>query len=186
MDEETNLARDAVVYESMFGNTRVIAFEIAEALRERGVPALVVPVTELARLPQAVDTIIIGAPTHVHGLSRGQTRAEAARWAADPARKLQLEDGMADSGGVRDWVEHAPPVSFAAFDTRLEIPRLFGGSAATSIDRKMRARGGHRIAEPESFFVDNETHLKKGELERAHDWGRRLADELLPARSSAR
>ena len=63
-----------VVYESMFGNTRHIAEAIAEGLR----PSIT---TELVRARDAGDIdlddvrlVVVGAPTHEHGLSREHTR----------------------------------------------------------------------------------------------------------------
>ena len=78
--------RVSIVYESMFGNTRRIAEAISEGLRET-VPVDVAAVHRLEPWPLEPDIVIVGAPTHVHGLSRPSTRSEAARWAEDGASR---------------------------------------------------------------------------------------------------
>jgi hypothetical protein len=177
--------RVSVVYESMFGNTRRIAEAISEGLSET-VPVEVAPVHRLEPWPLEPDIVIVGAPTHVHGLSRPSTRSEAARWAEDAARGLEL-DTSASGIGIREWLEDAPRVVplFAAFDTRADMPQIFTGSAAASIDRALRSRGVTRLAGPHSFLVDKENRLKKGEVERALAWGRELGESLAPYRGES-
>ena len=68
---------------------------------------------------------------------------------------------------------------FAAFDTRAKKPVLLVGSAARGIARRMRERAYTPAVEPESFFVEGTPGpLEEGELERAQEWGRRLASEV--------
>ncbi len=64
---------------------------------------------------------------------------------------------------------------FAAFDTRVDMPRIFTGSAATAISTRLRKRGLRELVRPESFLVDKDSRLLAGELERAHAWGAALA-----------
>ena len=67
----------------------------------------------------------------------------------------------------------------AAFDTRAHKPALLVGSAAKGIARRLRERGYVLAAEPESFFVEGTPGpLEEGELERAAEWGRKLANEV--------
>lgn len=177
--------RVAVVYESMFGNTRSIAEAIAEGVGETAT----VEVSAVHRLepwPLEPDVLIVGAPTHVHGLSRDTTRAEAVKWSQDPAKRLELDESAQDIG-VRDWLADSTPdvALFAAFDTRVDMPRVFTGSAAAAIDRKLRKRGLERLAGPESFLVDRDNRLLEGERERARDWGRLLGDALAPLRAGS-
>ena len=67
----------AVVYESMFDNTRIIAEAIAEGLRasDPGAQVAVMPVAEAAagKLPEA-DLLIVGAPTHFSRMPTSRTR----------------------------------------------------------------------------------------------------------------
>lgn len=78
-------ARVTIVYESMFGSTRKVAEAIARGLGPR-TTTRVVRVSEAPDSIVDADLVIIGAPTHAHGLSRPESRAEAAKWAADPER----------------------------------------------------------------------------------------------------
>jgi hypothetical protein len=167
-----------IVYESMFGSTHRIAESIAAGLRPAH-EVSVVPVREAKTLPEDLTLLIVGAPTHVHGLSRPESRADAMRWAADEGKGLTLEPGF-DVLGVRDWLEDYDPrvPRHVAFDTRVDMPRLFTGSAAGAIDKRLTATGSHRLAHPMSFFVDRDSHLEPGEVDRARRWGAELADAL--------
>ena len=63
-----------VIYESMYGNTHLIANAIAEGLRNHG-QVTVVPVDEAdAALVETADLLVVGGPTHAHGMSRANTR----------------------------------------------------------------------------------------------------------------
>src|SRR5437867_2546462 len=64
------LMRALVVYESMYGNTHLVADAIADGLRTNG-EVTVVPVKELsAELVDRADLLVMGSPTHVHGMTR--------------------------------------------------------------------------------------------------------------------
>src|ERR1700760_3527820 len=65
--------KSLVVYESWFGNTRRLAETIAAALRDEGDVELVSVDDPLPSLLH-VDLIVLGAPTHVHGLSSARSR----------------------------------------------------------------------------------------------------------------
>ena len=59
-----------VVYESMFGNTHKIADGIAAGLRPTG-EVRVVPVHEATdELVAWADLVVVGGPTHIHGMTR--------------------------------------------------------------------------------------------------------------------
>ena len=165
--------KSLVVYESWFGNTRQVAEEIALALSEEGDTELVtvdVPVPSLHH----VDLIVLGAPTHVHGLS-GRRSREAAR--------DQRGEGGEVGIGARDWIERlplcgGPPV--AVFDTRAHKPEVLVGSAAHGMAKRLRKRGYHLAVDPESFFVRGTPgQLEEGELERAAEWGKALVSEVM-------
>ncbi|MGH1548799.1 flavodoxin family protein [Leifsonia poae] len=181
MNETAPVARATILYESMFGNTRKVAEAIAEGLR----PVASVTLLPVKDAPEAIDAdlLIVGAPTHVHGLSRPATRTQAGAWADDEARHLTLEPD-AEGIGLREWLEtcgRVPP-QFAAFDTRADMTELFSGSAASVIDKRMRKLGSRRFVQKQSFLVDKDSVLEDGQLERAREWGRTLAGELrMPA-----
>lgn len=74
--------RALVVYESMFGNTRRIAQAIADGIRDGADVALTDVVDAPADVPDDVDLVVVGGPTHVFSMSRKVTRREAARHGA--------------------------------------------------------------------------------------------------------
>ena len=178
MNDTASVARAAIVYESMFGSTRRIAEAIAEGLR----PFAAVTVVKVKDAPEAfpdADLLLVGAPTHVHSLSRPATRVEAAKWADEPDRRLTLEPD-AEGIGVREWLETCGgvPDRFAAFDTRADMTELFTGSAAAAIDKRLRKLGGHRLLAKHSFLVDKESMLEAGQLDDAREWGRVIGAAL--------
>lgn len=174
--------RVAIVYESMFGNTRRVAEAVCEGMRET-VTAEVTAVHRLDPWPLEPDVVIVGAPTHAHGLSTPSSRAEALARAEISQRGYERES-CARGTGVREWLHDSPPdvELFAAFETKADAPRTFASSAAGSIDDALHARGIRRLATAESFRVDEENHLAEGEIERARSWGRRLGEMLAPLR----
>jgi hypothetical protein len=170
--------RATIVYESMFGSTREVAEAIARGLGG-SITAQLVPVAEAPECTADEDLLIVGAPTHVHGLSRPASREEAVRWADDPAKHLTLEPNAGETG-VREWLEGCgtQAARFAAFDTRADMARILSGSASATIDKDLRRLGSVAIAPSESFTVDRQSHLEAGEVARAQAWGRELAAAL--------
>jgi hypothetical protein len=168
--------RALVVYESMFGNTHQVAEAIADGLRPDYEVSVVSAHDATAEL-SGIDLLVVGGPTHVHGMSSPRTRAGAPA-AAAKAGDLALEPN-ALGDGVREWFERlADQVGGhgAAFDTRLgTTSAVVTGRASKGIAKRMRRHGIDVFVDPESFLVDGETHLLAGELERAHGWGRKLA-----------
>jgi hypothetical protein len=173
-----SITRVIIVYESMFGSTRMVAEAIARGLGPR-TTTRVVRVSEAPDSIVDADLVIIGAPTHAHGLSRPESRAEAAKWAADPERGLELEPG-AGGIGVREWLDRVDelPARSAVFDTRADIPEIFSGSAAKRIEHAMRRRRSDPVLERQSFVVDKRSRLESGELERAEEWGREISTKV--------
>jgi hypothetical protein len=169
--------RALVVYESMYGNTHVIAGQIAEGLRSQ-FDVHAVPVGRATPdIVAAADLIVVGGPTHAHSLSRPSTRRAAADAAHEPGSELEL-DHDAMEPGLREWLAQVgdhPGTFAAAFDTRVDMPSALTGRAGRGIERRLRRRGFRIIAEPESFFVDKHNHLTDGQGERAVAWGRALA-----------
>lgn len=178
--------RAVIVYESMFGNARRVAEAIREGLSPVDDVALVNVNSDAIGTVEDADLVIVGAPTHAHSLSTPSSRKEAAEWAADPERRLHLEPG-AEGIGVREWLAQLPalPRLYAAFDTRADMIRLFTGAASAPIERKLAERGMQAIVPAESFAVSMHNQLAAGELDRAREWGARIA-EVAAARQIGR
>ncbi len=168
--------RAVVVYESMFGNTREVAKAIGDGLSGQAEVA-VVPVVELnPGLVAEADLLVVGGPTHMHGLSRPQSRKMAASLAAKPDKHVSLEPG-ATGPGLREWLAGASGLATqaAAFDTRGAGSAFMTGRASKQIRRRLRHRGAQMIAPSRSFVVGADNELRPSELDRAREWGRQLA-----------
>jgi flavodoxin len=144
-----------ILYDSLYGNTKIIAKAIGEAIS--GQVALInvtgVDISEI----DAYDFLLIGGPTHGGGISEN----------------------------VQALLEKIPPAALegkpvAAFDTRMtnKLILLFG-CAAPKIAATLKQKGGELVGEPEGFFVSGgKGPLKEGEIERAAAWGRKIAAQI--------
>jgi flavodoxin len=171
--------RVLIVYESMFGNTRAIAEAIASGINGDAAVS-VVGVNDMdARTLEGVDLVVVGAPTHAHGMSRPSTRKSAADIASKPDSNVKLEL-YALGKGVREWLDSIGPVRAraATFDTRMKGPAWATGSAAKGIAKRLRRLGSQLVTQPTSFFVAKGNTLRPGETERAAEWGQQLAREM--------
>ena len=163
----------AVVYESIYGNTAAVAQAVAEGLRTLGE----VDVRAVGDESVEADLLVVGAPTHAHGLPSSMTR-KAIETAAEEAQAKGNRLDYQPTAGIRRFLGGLPQADGAAvacFDTRFDKSRILTGSAAKTMARKLGHRGYRIVAEPESFFVlDSEGPLKEGELDRASQWGASL------------
>jgi len=171
-----------VVFESMFGNTGLIAEAVADGLARR----LDVKRCEVGKAPESisdqVDLVVVGGPTHAFSMSRPGTRSKA----ADETNAPLMSPGI----GLREWLAKvsrpAVQVGAAAFDTRVDKPRV-PGSAAVAAAKRLRRLGFQQVANPESFFVVGMSGpLLPGEYERAHRWGEALATKLTETQALSR
>ena len=160
-----------VVYESMFGNTHAVAEAVAEGLGTAFDTSLVDVGDAPLTIPDDIDLVVVGGPTHAFGMSRPSTRQSAADQGADRA--------AAEHSGIREWVAGVvghDGLPTAAFDTKVAKPHL-PGSAAKAAERKLRRRGFSQLADPETFYVTGTTgDLLDGELDRARAWGAALTE----------
>ena len=141
-----------VIYGSRHGNTQHVAEAIADGLKE----AMAVDVIALEYATpdriKAADLIVVGGPTEAHSMT--------------PPLK-EWVDGM-------DFAIQGKKA--AAFDTRLDMPRVISGSAAKGIGAHLRRAGAKLVTEDTSFFVKGKTPaLLPGELARAAAWGKEIA-----------
>lgn len=166
------MTRALVVFESMFGNTQRIAEAVQEGLSVHISTDIFEVGTVPDRLPDDVELLIVGGPTHAFGMSRPGTRENATRQAG----------GHVVSGrvGLREWLvtleRTSQDVAVAAFDTRIAKPRL-PGSAARAAEKRLRKLGFRIAAGSESFYVTGTAGpLVHGERERARAWGEKLGE----------
>jgi hypothetical protein len=175
--------RVLIVYESMFGNTEQIAEAIADGLRATADVTLARVDQAPATLPEDLDLLVVGGPTHAFSMSRPGTRDSAS---------AQGHVVMPVELGIREWLDRLQPGPqrapvVATFDTRAGKVRRLPGSAAKAADKVLRRHHFEHLGQPASFFVeDSAGPLTGGELERARAWGEDLAGRLAPvARSSS-
>ncbi|HET9724681.1 MAG TPA: flavodoxin domain-containing protein [Actinomycetota bacterium] len=166
-----------VIYESMFGNTAEMGEAVAAALARHGIEVESGPVSRFDATALAqTDLLVVGGPTHAHGMSSKGTRKSAT------ADKRYTPDHEPDGGpGIREWLNDLPSGSgrpAASFDTRFQKPRWLTGSAAKGIAERLEQHGYRLVAEPQSFFVTGEHRLEAGQAERATAWGDQLADRV--------
>ena len=170
-----------VVYESVYGNTRAVAEAIAEGLGG----AEVAPVSSAPSSPET-DLLVVGGPTHMHGMASSRTRKVAADAAHEEGTHVEPE--AASEPGLRGWLRDLPNAAggrAASFDTRLDRSEWLTGVASRGIAKRLRHHG-YEIVGSESFLVaDSEGPLEDGELDRARAWGARLAASLAPALEAA-
>ena len=174
--------RAVVVYESMYGNTHLVADAIGMGL-ETAFDVWVVPVSQAdPAVLDGADLVVVGGPTHVHGMSREATRKAAVEAADKPASPLRLEPDALGSG-LREWLASLGrySVKAAAFDTRMHAPAALTGRASKGVARLLRAHGFEVIAEPESFLVTKQDRLEPHETSRAREWGTKLAASIAPS-----
>jgi hypothetical protein len=168
--------RAVVVYESMYGNTHQIADAIGAGL-ESAFDVRVVPVSHAG--PEVIadaDLVVVGGPTHAHGMSRASTRKAAVQAADKPVGGLTVEPD-ALGPGLREWFGSLGdyPVRAAGFDTRVHGPAALTGRAAKGVTRLLREHGFDVVAEPESFLVTKQDRLEPQEQDRARDWAAKLS-----------
>jgi flavodoxin len=173
--------RVLVVFESLYGSTAAVGEAIAASLRSEGVTAEAMPVDHVdPASAEGLDLLVVGGPTHMHGLSRASTRKAGAK----DEKNAYTEPTIAP--GLREWFEGIPDGEgrmAAAFDTRFDQAAWLTGSAAKVIAKRLGARGFRLAADPESFFVTKENALADGEVAHATRWGAILA-AALPARTT--
>lgn len=166
--------RALIVVESWFGNTLAVANAVADGL-SRHMAVDICNVDEApAQLVEDADLVVVGGPTHTFGMSRPNTRRDAAQQAG-------LTTGT--ESGIREWLESEPATisRAAAFDTRID-KRWVPGSAARGIAKRLSRLGATLVADPESFRVTGTPGpLATGELDRAGKWGEQLATVIMAA-----
>jgi flavodoxin len=146
-----------VVYDSVYGNTEIIAQAIGDAIPGEVQVLRVGQVT--ARDAEAVDLLIIGSPTH------GALPTEAVQGLLERIGAPAREGAKA-----------------ATFDTRLTwfFLERWGGFAAPKMADTLKEKGWTLAGEPGGFFVRGlkKGPLKRGEVERAGCWAEEIVKSM--------
>ena len=168
-----------VVYESIYGNTRAIAEAVADGLGGAAVASVAGAPAELGD----TELLVVGGPTHMHGLATNRSRQIAAE-AAEEDKGTRVEPDAAAGPGLRSWLADLADragARAATFDTRLDRAPWLTGVASRGIAKRLRHHG-YEVVASESFLVhDTEGPLEDGELDRARAWGAELARQQLGA-----
>jgi flavodoxin len=131
--------KSLVIYDSQYGNTRLLAEAIASELEAVGTVSVENARIDDVTLPSDLTLLVVGGPTQVHNVSpplRGQL---------DTIAKHRL-DG----------------IQAAAFDTRSHGPRILTGAASVGIAKRLKRKGANLVVEAESFLVEGtEVHWSK-------------------------
>ncbi|HZJ06184.1 MAG TPA: CBS domain-containing protein [Nocardioidaceae bacterium] len=128
--------RALVAYESMFGNTELVARSVASGLA-RSMEVELFEVNAAPAVPaDVIDVMVLGGPTHALSMTRRETREEAVTKGAT--------HGTTEVG-IREWLAQLPagPLSavVATFDTRIAKVRRLPGSAAKKAAKVMHTLG---------------------------------------------
>jgi flavodoxin len=139
-----------VIYDSNFGNTKIIAETIAQEL---GGSAHTVHDFKPGDLSW-VDVLIVGSPINA--------------W-RPTAKITDFLNALGETS--------LSNIKAAAFDTRIKI--LISGNAAKRISKKLQEKGATIITEPKGFYVkDKEGPLEEGEVESAKEWARTIIQKI--------
>lgn len=149
-----------IVFDSLYGNTEIIALDIAKAFLPEDTRLINVKEVKVADLLE-IQLLIVGSPTY-----GGRPKQETQTF-------LEIIPAAALTGK-----------KVAAFDTRfLAQEQNFGlrmlmktiGYAAPRILKVLVAKGGEASSSPEGFIVEGKKgKIKEGERERAVLWGKNL------------
>ena len=169
--------KSLIVYESMYGNTHTVAQQIADGLREFGEALVVDAADATAHRVAEADLVVVGGPTHMHGMTSAASRKAAVETASKPESQVHLDSEAAHLIGLRDWFDELADCagkSAAAFDTRYDGPALLTGRASHGIANRLRHHHFHLLTEPESFIVGKDNHLVEGAKDSAKAGGESL------------
>jgi hypothetical protein len=153
-----------VVVESMWGNTREVGEAVARGLGEE------VSVVDVDRapstVPEGVDLLVVGGPTHAFSMSRPGTRQSAVDDGAEAGHQVL---------GIREWLDamtSSDHLDVATFDTRVTKVKHLPGSAAKAAAKEVRRHHLGRLVGTTSFYVEDlRGPVHAGELDRAQAWG---------------
>jgi hypothetical protein len=137
--------RALVTFESVYGNTRAIAEAIGKGLSTLDDVAVRSHDQLTDEDVSSVDLVVVGAPTHMHGLPTSFSRKMAAK--ASEEEGVSLDPSATADPGIRSWLteQSGDGRAAAAFDTRADKnPALTGLGCARHREATAAARGRSR------------------------------------------
>jgi flavodoxin len=141
-----------VIYDTNFGNTKMIAEAIAEGLG-KGTKAVSVSKSNAKEI-KGMDLLVVGSP--IVGWRPSEKMLEL----LSKLEKNQLKGTKA-----------------ASFDTRVKI--FVHGDAAKKISQKLEGAGADIITGPQAFYVKGkEGPLFEGEKEKAAQWAKKILSAI--------
>ena len=161
-----------VVYESLWGNTAAVAHAIAEGIGH-GALALSTAEATAQRIADA-DLIVAGSPILGFTLPSEKMRSDMGSVLPPTAPKPDLSHPS-----MRSWLNTLPvgKSRFATFETRVKGP---WGNSVKAIAKGLTASGRDSVdgASTSMAFIVTGKYgpLRDGELDRAREWGRQLAN----------
>ena len=152
-----------VLYDSLYGNTEVIAQLIGNVLKKQGEVAVTRAGTLFVDQLAGIDMLIVGSPTQQFRPTIGMRNFLN----KIPKNGLQgIKVAAFDTRLTWQEIEKSPPLPF--------FVRIFG-YAAEWIAKKLKSKGGELVLAGEGFYVEGmKGPLAKGELDRAEEWAQKL------------
>lgn len=141
-----------VIYDSNFGNTKLVAEEIVNNLdgNAKTISVKNFHNTDLA----GIDLVIWGSPVN------GWRPTVATMSALNELPEKTFKD-----------------IRFTTFDTRVKM--FLHGDAKDHMAEKIRTLGGEPIAKPKEFYVKGKDGpLIEGEIEKAAQWARQISTDV--------
>lgn len=152
-----------IIYDSLYGNTEVVAQVIKHVLDEGGEVEIqrvgAIGVEQLA----GIELLVVGSPTQQFRPTAGM-RAFMAKIPGDGLKGVKV--AAFDTRLTQEEIDRTPVLSFFV---------RMSGYAAEKIARVMKKKGGELLVPAEGFYVEGmKGPLVKGEVERAEAWARKL------------
>jgi len=147
--------KSLVIYDSTFGNTKIIAEAISKELGAESKAVFVDDANKNNFIDDLKNAELLIAGSPIIG------------W--KPSEKM----GLFLERLTKDHKDQLKGIKAASFDTRVKI--FFHGDAAKKISKKLENAGAKIITEPNAFYVKGkEGPLLGGEKEKAAEWAQTI------------
>jgi len=155
--------KSLIVYDSLYGNTEVIAQVVKHTLEQAG--EVIIGRAGSVSLDQlaGIQLLVVGSPTQQFRPTVGM-RAFLKNIPKDSLNGVKV--AAFDTRLTQAEIDKTPPLPF--------FVRIYG-YAAGRIARQLKKKGGELVAPVEGFLVEGmKGPLVQGEVERAEAWARQL------------